>query len=168
MSTMRERVVRWDDPAETTQALRAMGGLEALRAIITKQLPAPPVADLIGYQIVTAERGEVSASMAPTEAHYNPMGIVHGGIIATLLDTVMGCAVHSVMPLGRGYTTLNINVQYLRPLRIELGEVTAFGTVVHAGRSTATAEGRLLDRNGKLCATAQTTCLLFDVAPTAP
>jgi uncharacterized protein (TIGR00369 family) len=163
MSTVvREKTVRWSDPLATASAARGMTGLDALRAIIAGELPPPPIVELFGIRLLSAEPGTVRMSLVPDESHYNPLGMVHGGAIATLMDSVMGCAVHTTMPLGRGYTTLNISVSYVRPVTTATGEVVAEGTVVHAGRSTAIAHGRLVDGQGKLLATAETTCLFFD------
>ena len=113
----------------------------------------------------TIEHGRVTMALEPGEHHYNPLGTVHGGMIAILLDSVMGCAVHSTLPAGRGYTTLEFKMNFLRPVNDRTGLMTAAGNVVHAGRQSAVAEGRLTDAQGKLYATASTTCLVFDVPP---
>lgn len=165
--TSRERTVRWSDPVATAAELRHAGGVDGLRAMIEGRLPPPPVANLLGFTLRSVERGTVTATLVPDESHYNLLGSMHGGMGATLLDTVMGCAVHTVIPHGKGYTTLNISVHYLRPITVATGEVTAIGEVVHAGRSTAIAHGRIVDANGKLYATADTTCLVFDAPPMA-
>ena len=104
--------------------------------------------------------------LRPDESQYNPIGSVHGGIIATVLDSVMGCAVHTKLPVGRGYTTLEIKVNYLRAVRDASGVMRAIGTVIHLGRQTAMAEARLVDEHGKLYAQSTTTCMVFDI-PTA-
>jgi uncharacterized protein (TIGR00369 family) len=104
-------------------------------------------------------------SLLPAEEHYNPIGSVHGGIIATLLDSVMGCAVHSLLPQGRGYTTLEIKVNYLRAVTHATGRITAEGSALHLGRQMATAEARLRDGSDRLYAHATTTCLVFDLPP---
>ena len=165
-SDTRERIVRWQDPAPTNQVVGTRAGVDVLRAMKAGELPPPPVAMLVGLEIDEVESGRVVMSIVPDEVHYNPLGTVHGGIIATLLDTVMGCAVHSTLPAGRGYTTLSISVNYIRAVTIATGRVTATGTIEHAGRSTAIARGTLHDAAGKLMATAETTCLMFD-APAA-
>ena len=159
----RERIVRWADPLQTAATLRTMPGLAALRALMAGEVDAPPIAHLIGFSITHAESGVVSASLVPNESHYNPIGMVHGGVIATLLDTVVGCAVQSMLPLSRGYTTLNLSVSYIRAVTLATGEIMAEGTIMHSGRSTAIAHGRVRDAAGKLLATAETTCLLFDL-----
>ncbi|ACL56552.1 PaaI family thioesterase [Methylobacterium nodulans] len=163
----RRRMVEWSDPRLTARAGRGRSGLEFLRALMTDEVPRPPIVSLLGMEMVSAEAGQVIMRMGAGEHLYNPIGTVHGGALATLLDSVMGCAVHSVLPEGRGYTTLEIKVNYLRPVTEASGVVTAVGEVVHAGRQQAVAEGRVTDAEGRLCATASTTCLLFDL-PEAP
>ncbi len=105
-------------------------------------------------------------NLTPAEYHYNPIGTMHGGILATLLDSVMGCAVHTTLPRGRAYTTLEIKVNYVRAVTDASGELAAEGRVVHTGRRSAVAEGKVTDAKGRLCATASTTCLVFDLPPT--
>ena len=161
----RERTVRWSDPIASARAGRALGGLEHLEAIQAGTLPPPPILALLGATIGTLERGRVTMSLVPAEYHYNPYGMVHGGVLATLLDTVMSCAILTQLPVGRGNTTVDITVNYLRAVSIESGPVTAEGTVLHAGRTTALAQGRLTDATGRLYAVATTTCLLVDFPP---
>jgi len=139
-----------------------MAGLEFLRAMRDGSVPLPPVAGLIGFWVAEVDEGRVMMRLPPAEFHYNPIGSVHGGVLATLLDSVMGCAVHSVLPRGRGYTSLEIKVNYVRAVTHESGELSAEGTIVHIGRRSAVAEGKVLDAKGRLCATASTTCLVFD------
>ena len=106
-------------------------------------------------------RAARSFSSNPAEYHYNPIGVVHGGLAATLLDSAMGCAVHSTLPAGAGYTTLEIKVNYIRPMSAETGEVRCEANIIHAGGRTATAEGKVLDQEGKLYAHGTTTCMIF-------
>jgi uncharacterized protein (TIGR00369 family) len=137
-------------------------GLAMLVAIRDGELPPPPVADLLGFEIRALAPGEVTFAMQPSLEHYNPIGMVHGGIAATLLDTVMGCAVHTLLPAGVGYSTLDISVRYLRPITVDTQTVVATGTVVHHGRRTATAEGRIVAADtGRLLATATSTLLVI-------
>lgn len=137
-------------------------GLEFLAAIKSGELPPPPIADLLGFEIRDLRPGEVTFVMEPTERHYNPIGSVHGGVVATLLDTVMGCAAQTRLPRGVGYTTLDLSVRYLRPVTTRTGTVVAVGTTVHVGRRTATAEARLLQQDtGFLLATATSTLLVM-------
>jgi len=135
-------------------------GVEFLRAIKSGELPAPPIADLIGFDIREIAPGQVTFTLTPDLEHYNPIGTVHGGVAATLLDTAMGCAVQSLLPKGEGYTTLDLSVRYLRPMTRQTGPVVATGSVVHRGRRTATAEGQVVDGNGKVLATATSTLML--------
>jgi uncharacterized protein (TIGR00369 family) len=160
---VRMRTIRWEDPLPTAARAREMGGLEFLEAIRTGEIPPPPIAVLLGFSIAELAPGRVTFTATPAEYHYNPIGLVHGGVAATLLDTVMGCAVQSKLPRGRAYTTLDVHVRYLRPLTAETGRVLATGVAIHAGGRTATAEGRIVDEAGKLYATGTTSCLLFDV-----
>jgi len=165
----RQRVVTWSDPKAAAQLGRGMAGIDYLRAMRDRAVPPPPVVLLLGIEMAEVEAGRVVMRLQPGEHLYNPLGSVHGGMIATLLDSVMGCAVHSTLPRGRGYTTLEIKVSYLRAVGEATGTVSAEGQVVHAGRQAAVAEGRLTDATGRLYATASTTCLLFDLpAATQP
>ncbi len=161
----RSRVVRWTDPGPTAKAGLAMSGLDYLSAIRDGHMPQPPISALVGFAIETVEPGRVVMALAPGEHHYNPLGIVHGGIAATLLDSVMGCAVHSTLPAGTGFTTLEIKLNYLRAMTAETGTVRAEGRLTHGGRRTAVAEGRIFDESGRLYATASTTCLILPPAP---
>ena len=144
-----------DPPAATS-------GLDRLRE---RFLEGPPVgvADLLGTRPVEVEHGTVTFACEASERFANPMGTVHGGIIATLLDSALGCAVQTVLPDGAGYTTLSLELKYLRPVAVDAGQLRATGTVVHAGRRQATAEGSITDDAGRLVATATTTCLVFDI-----
>ncbi|TNC09620.1 PaaI family thioesterase [Methylobacterium terricola] len=159
----RERRVAWADPRAIARAGHGMAGLDFLRALIAGAVPPPPIVTLMGITLAEAEPGRVTMRMPAGEYLYNPIGSVHGGALATLLDSVMGCAVHSTLPAGRGYTTLEIKVNYLRAVTAGSGCVTATGRIVHAGRRQAVAEASLADEAGRLCATASTTCLVFDL-----
>jgi uncharacterized protein (TIGR00369 family) len=158
----RERSFTWSDPKLTSDAAQAMSGLDLLRGLRDGSVPAAPIAALVGLSFAEVETGRVVMHLTPTEYHYNPIGSVHGGILATLLDSVMGCAVHSTLPKGRGYTSLEIKVNYVRAVTAGSGELSAEGKILHAGRRSAVAEGKVVDAKGRLCATASTTCLVFD------
>jgi len=158
----RTRTIRWEDPLATAARGREMSGLEFLEAIRTGAIPPPPIAVLMGFTPVEVAEGRATFSVVPEEYHYNPIGVVHGGLAATLLDTAMGCAVQSKLPRGRWYTTLDIQVRYLRPLTRESGRVLCTAVAVHAGRKLATAEGRIVDEAGKLYATGTTSCMIFE------
>lgn len=139
-----------------------MTGLELLQGIQSGTVPPPGFAVLLGLSMERVEEGRVAFSMEPGEAHLNPLGTVHGGLLATMLDSAMGCAVQSVLPAGRAYTTVQLDVKYVRPPRLGSGPITAEGSVVHAGRRTATAEGQVFDAQRRLCAHATTTCLVLE------
>jgi uncharacterized protein (TIGR00369 family) len=141
--------------------IRAMSGVAFLEAIAQGILPPPPIAELLGFRLCEVEAGRVVFEGQPAACHYNPIGTVHGGYAATLLDSAMGCAVHSVLEVGMGYATLEIKVNLVRPITAETGPVRAEGTLLHRGRRTATSEARLVDANGTLLAHATCTCLLF-------
>jgi uncharacterized protein (TIGR00369 family) len=165
MTAARQRVVTWHDPDATARAGRALAGLDYLNAIRTGTLPAPPIAVLMGFELETVEPGRAVMVLTPGEHLYNPQGTVHGGVAATLLDSVMGCAVHSTLPVGRGFTTIEIKVNYLKPVIATTGPLRAEGKVVQVGRQIAMAEGRLTDGAGRLYAAGTTSCLVFDVPP---
>lgn len=138
-----------------------MSGLELLQAWRGGQLPAPPIGRFMNGGLVEVAFGQVVFEGTPTEDHFNPMGIVHGGYAATLLDSCMGCAVHSTVAAGQTYTTIELKVNYVRPLTDRTGLVRAEGKVIAAGKRIATAEGRLMDRDGRLLAHGTTSCLIF-------
>ena len=145
-------------PMET---MAAMSGLDFLSAISSGKLPPPPIADLIGFTLDEVAEGRAVFSGTPAFKHYNPLGSVHGGYAATLLDSCMGCAVHTTLKPGQGYTSLEIKVNFVRAVLDTSGRMTAEGRVIHAGKSTATAEGKLTDAKGKLLAHSTTTCMIF-------
>jgi uncharacterized protein (TIGR00369 family) len=159
----RSRTFSWDDPAGNAAQLGRRGGLELLRAMMAGELPPPPVMRLIDMSRFEAEEGRVVVEMTAQEFHYNPLGSVHGGVLSTLLDTAAGCAVHSTLPAGVGYTTLDLNVKFLRPVTVRSGVLRCEGTVLSAGRRTALAEARTTDESGRLVAHATSTCLLFEL-----
>jgi uncharacterized protein (TIGR00369 family) len=162
---IRERTITWSDPRLTADAGRAMAGLDLMRGLRDGTVPAPPFAELVGVSVAEVEEGRIVMRMTPAEFHYNPIGTVHGGILATLLDSVMGSAVHTTLPKGRAYTSLEIKVNYVRAVTNASGELSAEGTVVHSGSRSAVAEARVTDAKGRLCATASTACLVFDLPP---
>jgi uncharacterized protein (TIGR00369 family) len=157
----RSLAVTWEDPMALAAAGRRMTGIEFLRAIRDRRLPAPPIARLLGFELVEVEPGHAVFELAPAEQHYNPIGVVHGGVAMTLLDSAMGCAVQTGMPAGGGYTTLEAKTHLVRPVTAETGRLRAIGKLVHAGKRVATAEGRLEDAQGRLYAHATTTCLIL-------
>ncbi|HVL56239.1 MAG TPA: PaaI family thioesterase [Burkholderiaceae bacterium] len=143
--------------------LRSRSGIEFLRALMNGELPSPPIGHTVGFVLIAVDPGRVVFQGTPGREHYNPIGTIHGGWIATLLDSAVGCAVHSTLPAGRGYTTLELKVNYVKAVSDRTGPLRAIGTVISAGRQAGTAEGRLVDAAGRLYAFATTTCLIFDL-----
>jgi uncharacterized protein (TIGR00369 family) len=145
-------------PAET---LLAQDGLTFLRGLMSGRFPAPPITETLGFALTEVEHGRAVFSGAPQWRHYNPIGTVHAGFAATLLDSALACAVHSTLARGESYTTLEIKVNLVRPLTEATGPVRAEGRLLHRGRTLGTAEGDLKDAGGKLYAHASTTCMIF-------
>lgn len=148
-------------PVELAARGLELAGIDYVRAIFAGELPAPPIAELIGFRGVEAEPGRAVFEIVPGEQHYNPIGSVHGGVALTLLDSAMGCAIHTLLEAGVGYATLEVKANFVRPILAETGLVRCEGTVLHAGSRVATAEGRVTDEAGKLLAHGTTTCLIF-------
>jgi len=157
----RTLTVDWEDPRVLVEAARGLSGLEFLQRIVAGELPPPPIAALLKFELAELSEGHAVFAVEPAEYHYNPIGVVHGGLAATLLDSAMGCAVHSALPAGAGYTSLEIKVNFVRPLTAETGRVRCEAKLIHLGGRTATAEGRVVDEAGKLYAHGTTTCLIF-------
>jgi uncharacterized protein (TIGR00369 family) len=158
----RFRTVTWEDPSPVRIMGGVRSGLELWQAIAAGELPPPPVARLLGCdEIESVEEGRVVFLMPPVEEHLNPLGTVHGGVLTTLLDSAMGCAVHTTLPAGVMYTTLELKVNFVRPALPGGATLRAVGTVVHAGATVALAEAQILDAaSGKLIAHATSTCLI--------
>ena len=163
-TTERQRSVTWEDPRPGAMAAREMSGLEFLQAILRGEQPAAPIAELMGFDALEVEKGRVVFACTPAEYHYNPIGTVHGGMVCTLADSAMGCAVHSTLPAGVGYTTLELKVNLLKAITVETGRLLCEGTTISVGRRAATAEARLTDESGRLYAHATTTCMIFGEA----
>ena len=157
----RSKTVTWHDPRAAAAEGLTKSGLEHLQAMVDGAIPPPPIAVLMGFGVTEVRAGEVVFTCTPDESVYNPIGVVHGGLVCTLLDSVAGCAVHSTLPAGTAYTSLEIKVSYLRPVRTGEGELTALGRVSRAGRRAAFADGEVRDSAGRLVATASSTCLVF-------
>lgn len=158
----RRRTFTWSDPSASGSQLGRRSGLEVLQAMISGELPPPPVFNLIGMDRMEVDEGRIVVYASVQEYHYNPIGSVHGGVLATLLDTAAGCAVHSLLPAGTGYTSLDLTTKFLRPATVASGELRCEGTVISRGRSTALSQAQITDAAGKLVAHAVSTCLLFD------
>jgi uncharacterized protein (TIGR00369 family) len=160
--TQRTRTFSWSDPLATAGGVRDLPGLEAIRMIAAGELPPPPIADMLGMTITLVEPGHVIFALEPAEWMYNPIGSVHGGIAATILDSALGCAVHTTLDAGVAYTTSDLQVRYVRAIGADTGRVLADASVVHSGRRLATAEGRLYaESSGKLLAHASTSCIIL-------
>jgi uncharacterized protein (TIGR00369 family) len=146
------------------EQITKLAGLEILEAIFAGKLPRPPIGETLDFVPIHVERGLAVFQGRPQNKHYNPLGTVHGGWFAALLDSAVGCAVHSTLPAGKGYTTLELKLNIVRALTDAVPLVRAEGKLVHGGRQVATAEGRIVGPDGKLYAHATTTCLIFDRA----
>ena len=158
----RSRTYSWTDPAEHAAMMGSRSGLELLQAMAAGELPAPPVMHLIDMAGLEVEEGSVTVHLDPQEFHYNPLGTVHGGVLSTLLDTAAACSVHTTLPVGVGYTSLDLTVKFLRPVTVASGRITTRGAVLQRGRRTALAEARMTDAAGRLVAHATSSCLIFD------
>ena len=159
----RSKVVTWHDPAPTTATGLSMPGIDYLRAMIDGTLPPPPISGLMTFTMLEAEPGRVVFTCQPDESAYNPIGMVHGGLVCTLLDSVAGCALHSTLPQGKGYTSIEIKVSYLKGVRASSGLLTATGTVIKSGSRVGFTEGVVTDEKGATVATASSTLLVFDL-----
>jgi uncharacterized protein (TIGR00369 family) len=157
---MKTRTHSWDDPAPTVGAAVDATGLELLSSLASGDLPAPPIMSTLGFDGFAVGPGWAKFTLTPAEHHYNPIGSVHGGVAATLLDSAMGCAVHSTLGKGVRYTTVDLQVSFVRPLTAHTGPVRCEGSVVHVGSRIATAEGRIVDDEGTLYAHGTATCLI--------
>ena len=158
----RTLTVEWSDPAALAAAGRSMPGIDFLRAIRDGKLPPPPIAQLMGFRLAEVEPGHAVFECVPGEQHYNPIGVVHGGLAMTLLDSAMGVCIHTRMPKGSGYTTLEAKTNLVRAITDKTGKIRAIGKLVHLGGRIATAEGRIEDAAGKLYAHATTTCMVLN------
>ncbi len=153
----------WEDPSPTWKAATTMSGLEIWQAVAAGELPGPPIAAAMGFSVPEIEHGRIVFAAVAAGWMLNPLGSVHGGAIATLLDSAVGCAVHTTLPVGVSYTTLELKVNYVRAVSADAGELLAEGKVIHRGGRVATADGRLtIASSGKLVAHASTTCLIVE------
>jgi len=160
---IRTREISWHDPMIGANLATTMTGLDYLRAMSAGEIPPPPIVALMNMTLGEVEPGRVTFTCVPDESHYNPIGTVHGGFACTVLDSVAGCAVHSTLPQGVGYTSLEIKVNYLRALNTVSGVLTVTGTVTKPGSRIAFAEGVVTDSEGRTVATASSTLLVFEV-----
>ena len=149
-------------PSGLLEIRRKLSGLEFFQKMMAGEVPPPPLVALLGLQLVEAEAGRVMFTGVAREEFYNGMGVAHGGFAATMLDSALGCAINTMMPAGRVFTTLELKINYTRPLRRRPASCAAKATVIHAGSRTATSEGRIVDANGKIYAHGTTTCMLVE------
>lgn len=156
----RTRTVTWQDPASGAGAGATLTGVEYLRAMARGDAPPPPLSLLMGFKLEEIEEGRVVVTIEPAEYHYNPRGVVHGGVAATLFDTALGCAVQSILPPAHAAPTIQLQVNYIRPITVATGKLSCSGSVIHGGKRSATAEGRLTDMSGKLYAHATGTFII--------
>jgi uncharacterized protein (TIGR00369 family) len=163
---LRQRTYLWEDPAISGAAAREMAGADFLAAMVSGALPRPPVTAALDFGIVSVQPGTVAFEMVPSEIHYNPIGSVHGGVIATLCDSACGCAVHSMLAAGLRYTSLDLSVKFLRAVTASTGRLRCVGTVTHLGSRTALAQATLSDESGTLYAHATSSCMI--IRPGAP
>jgi uncharacterized protein (TIGR00369 family) len=160
--TSRSRTLVWQDPVATAAAGATMTGMEYMTAIVSGEMPPPPIAVTMRLRPVELEQGRVVFEGEPGEEHYNPIGVVHGGYASTILDSALGCSVHTTLPAGVAYTSQTLEVKYLRPITRDTGAVRSEAEVIHRGRKTATAQARLTAvESGKLLATGTSTCLIL-------
>jgi uncharacterized protein (TIGR00369 family) len=160
------KTIEWNDPMISAAAVATMSGIEFLRAIENGDLPPAPIAGLLGFEIEELEEGRVVFVCTPDESVYNPIGVVHGGLVCTLADTVAACAVQSTLGRGIGYTSIDLNVSYLRAVTKDSGRLRAVGTLTKPGRRVSFARADIFDATEKLVATATTSCLIIP-APSA-
>jgi len=158
----RSRTYTWEDPIALRDAGATMSGLDYLNAVFGGKLPPPPIARTLDFTGAEIEEGRAVFAAEPGEFLYNPIGVVHGGFAMTILDSAMGCAVHSMLAAGEGYTSLDTSVNFVRPITLKTGRVRCEGKVIYRGGRVATAEGKLTEEStGKLLAHGTTTCLVF-------
>ncbi|MHA3700801.1 PaaI family thioesterase [Jatrophihabitans sp. YIM 134969] len=158
---VRSRTVTWHDPMATAAGMEGRSGLEFLRAIAAGEFPPPPILETVGGEFVEFDEGRAVFAFEPAEFQYNPIGSVHGGVYATMLDSACGCAVQTMLPEGVGYTSLDLSVKFLGTIRVGSGRVTATGRVDHLGRRTALASAELRGPDGRLLASATSSCLIL-------
>jgi uncharacterized protein (TIGR00369 family) len=166
--TPRSRTTTWYDPMIHATAASTLSGLDFLHAVRDGSLPRPPIAQLMGFSLVEVAHGLAVFECTPDESAYNPIGVVHGGLVCTLADSAAGCAVQSTLEAGVAYTSIDINVTYLRPVTKDSGPIRATGRLTKPGRKVAYATVEVTDRSGKLLAQATSSCLVMDNRDTAP
>ncbi|MGD1065714.1 MAG: PaaI family thioesterase [Vulcanimicrobiaceae bacterium] len=161
MQATRERIVRWEDPAASLELVRTSAGIDALRLLVSGAAAPPPIAVLMNIRLAEVDEGHAVFEGDPGEEHYNPIGSVHGGFALTIMDSALGCSIHTLLPAGVGYTTSDVQVRFIRGMTKETGTVRCEGTALHVGRSTAVAEAKLYDGERRLLAVGTTTCAIL-------
>jgi uncharacterized protein (TIGR00369 family) len=165
MSDLRTRTYSWQDPMIGAGQALQLSGLDYMSAIARGEIPIAPIGatmNLTGIELV--EHGKIIFVAEPAEFHYNPIGVVHGGFASTLLDSALGCAVHTTLPVGMAYTTLELHVNFIRAITKETGPLRCIAEVIHSGKQMATAQARVVDRNDKLYNHGSTTCLVYPIS----
>jgi uncharacterized protein (TIGR00369 family) len=161
-SELKATLARFTGPGvSAVETLRAQSGLELLQGMLEGRIPRPPISDTLNFYLIEVERGRAVFQGSPKPEFFSPIGSVHGGWAATLLDSCMACAVHTTVPRGQGYTTVEFKLNFVRPVMPDTGPLRAEGKVINAGRTIATSDGRLVDASGKLYAHGTETCLIF-------
>jgi uncharacterized protein (TIGR00369 family) len=160
----RTRELVWQDPLPSAARGAELAGLDYMRALVAGEIPPPPIAVTMNFSPIEVEDGHAVFQGEPGEEHYNPIGVVHGGYASTLLDSALGCAVHTTLPVGSAYTTLTLEVKMVRPITRDTGAVRAIAEVVHRGRRQTTAEAKLIATDsGKLLAHGTSTCMILEL-----
>lgn len=167
VTATRSRTITWDDPTAGLPALASMAGLDYLQAMSRGEIPIPPMAALMGFTGFEAGDGKVVFTIDPAEYHYNPLGTVHGGMVATLVDTALGCAVQTKLPAGTAYTTVDLQISFVRPITVDTGRVSCTGEVVRVGRRIGRAIARVEDAEGRLLAYASASQAIITAEPAA-
>ena len=157
----RSRTYKWDDPKAGAVAGRKLSGLDYMRGVQSGAQPAPPIAATLNFSLLSVDEGDVVFACTPSEIHYNPIGMVHGGLAATLIDSATGCAVHTQLPVGVGYTTINLSVDYIKAITEDAGEIRCRGKVVKSGGRVAIADATVTDAKGTVYARGSATCLII-------
>lgn len=164
--TQHSTTVEWEDPSAALAVLPGLTGLDFMRKVAAGELPGAPIASHFAMQVIEVDSGTVVFRCSPDNSHYNPIGAVHGGLVCTLLDSALGCATHTTLEAGTGYTSIEIKVNYLRPVTADSGPLICTGRVTKPGRRVVFAEGEVLDNHGKTVATASGTLLVFALEQT--
>ncbi|MFZ2511977.1 MAG: PaaI family thioesterase [Gordonia sp. (in: high G+C Gram-positive bacteria)] len=164
-SPVRERTYSWVDPQVFASAARELDGIDFFTQLGDGAFPPPPINNTLGMSLVDISDGRAVFELTPQEWHYNPIGTVHGGVLATLADSALGCAVHTKLSAGTAYTSLDLTIKFTRAATIDSGLLTCEGTVVSIGRRTATAEAQITDKTGRVIGHAIATCLIMPIEP---